>query len=251
MSSRLPGVCFLVALLSPAASAQIGGPPLRTTSPWYFNRPNYTLRPDVSPYGNPYYRMPTGPAPRPMSSLTAPLLRPPSLLFTPYELERRRSSEAREWETGYLGQGWRAFVVQDYRRAGRDWRYAVAASPADGIRLLLLGQAHFQTGNFAGAGATVRLGLAQLPPEKQGRVIAWREQLYPDLRYYAMRMRELEAARLRYPDDARLRLLLGYQYAFLGWPEGALKELDRAVALKPRDEIVRQFRDRVAALARR
>ncbi|HVC97470.1 MAG TPA: hypothetical protein VND64_27555, partial [Pirellulales bacterium] len=59
-------------------------------------------------------------------------------------------------------------------------------------------------------------------------------------------LRALEAARTK-QDSPALRFLLGYHYAYLGFPQQAVRELDKALKLNPQDELARQLRDSMKA----
>ena len=72
-------------------------------------------------------------------------------------------------------------------------------------------------------------------------------KLYRNVQDYTDALRALEAARNKKPDDPSLRFLLGYHYAFLGYPKEAVRELDELLKLAPRDEIAKKLRDAMAA----
>ena len=48
------------------------------------------------------------------------------------------------------------------------------------------------------------------------------------------------------PKDPAQRFLLAYHYAYLGYPQPAVAQLDKVVELEPRDEIAAQLRNVVA-----
>jgi hypothetical protein len=60
-------------------------------------------------------------------------------------------------------------------------------------------------------------------------------------------LKALESARNANPDSAGLRFLLGYHYGFLGYPQQAVKELDRGIQLQPQDPFIALLRNDMAA----
>jgi len=52
----------------------------------------------------------------------------------------------------------------------------------------------------------------------------------------------------RNPKDAEQRFLLAYQYAYLGYPQPAIAQLDKLVEIEPHDEMAAQLRNVVAPL---
>ncbi|MBS0202780.1 MAG: hypothetical protein JSS49_07755 [Planctomycetes bacterium] len=49
------------------------------------------------------------------------------------------------------------------------------------------------------------------------------------------------------PADPALRFLLGYHYAYLGYPQQAVDRLNQVVAAAPQDELATQLRDEMQA----
>ncbi len=244
MSGRVLVVGLLLALVtSPrAANAQAarGAPPLSSTSPWYYHNSLLTLRPGFSAYYNPYYPLYPSPGLRPMTPLTPPgLYQVPRLFLS--------SEDARSPEADWYGRGRSEFFRRDYNEAARDWRRAVEREPKDGNLRAQLALALFQAGDYADAAEVVRRALPLLPQEKWRSVVANRDPFYRDPGDYTDRLRDLEQASRKKPDDSALHLLLGYHYAFLGRDRDALRELDRTLQLSPKDEAARKLRAAVAA----
>jgi tetratricopeptide (TPR) repeat protein len=152
---------------------------------------------------------------------------------------------------GYAQQGEVNFASGNYSAAVRDWRHALVDDPRNPGLVLLLGQALFQTGNYNEAAGAVQNALSVMPRDKWGVVVSNSSQLYGDRIFdYGSRLRDLEAARQKKPDDPALRFLLGYHYTFLGHTAEAVRELDRLTQLAPQDSIARELRDVAVARAK-
>jgi len=248
MFGRVWGVSVLLAfaVLPMTANAQAGRttPPLSSTSPWYIQNRPITLTPGFSDYYNPYYPLYVSPGLRPISPLTPPGLYAVPRLFLGPEGSREPSID-------WYGRGRKDFFGRWYDDAARDWRRAVEGEPKDGNLRAQLALALFQAGSYTDAADAVRRALPLLPEEKWRSVVANRDQFYRDLRDYTERLRDLEQATQKKPNDTSLHLLLGYHYAFLGRQRDALRELDRALELSPKDETIRKLRDAVASEPRR
>ena len=72
-------------------------------------------------------------------------------------------------------------------------------------------------------------------------------ELYPNIQDYTDQIRMAEKQRDANPELAPLHLLLGYHFGYLGYPKQAVKELEKAVELSPRDEIAHKLLDLFAA----
>jgi tetratricopeptide (TPR) repeat protein len=240
----IAGTILGVAFAAPGAVAQVGGRPgpmIRTSSPWFNNITGYTLRPGLSPYGNPYYSFPATARPGGPPLLLKPHLVP--RLLADFERPERPQPKVDYYALGRLD-----FFRGRYDEAARAWRRAVERDPRNGNVLMQLALADFQAGKYADAAATLRKALGALPQEKWKSVVVNRDLLYRSPDDYTARLRELEETRRRKPDDADVRLLLGYHYTSLGRRADALRELDRALELKPGDEAAKQLRAVAAKL---
>jgi tetratricopeptide (TPR) repeat protein len=74
-----------------------------------------------------------------------------------------------------------------------------------------------------------------LPESQWGTVVTNYRELYPNVQNYTDQLRALEQARTAQPNEPALRFLLGFQYGYLGYPAQAVKELDQATKLQPKD----------------
>ena len=137
--------------------------------------------------------------------------------------------------------GERAFKEGRYQDAVYNWRHAALDQEQNGALVLLLGQALFASGQYQDAAGATEAGMAQLPPDQWGVVVKNYEDLYSSRQAYTDQLRTLEAARKAKPDDPALRFLLGYHYFYLGYPSEAQQELERAMALQPKDLVAKDL----------
>ena len=72
-------------------------------------------------------------------------------------------------------------------------------------------------------------------------------QLYGNVQDFTNQLKALESARNSKPDDPALRFLLGFEFGYLGYPQQAVRELDKAVRLEGRDPAARKLHDVFAA----
>jgi hypothetical protein len=146
----------------------------------------------------------------------------------------------------FIAVGSREFRQGRYDLALRDFQHAMVEDPANSQLLLLIAQALFALGRFEDAAGSVQIAIERLGEQQWGSVVRNYPQLYPNHADYTRQLRALEKARDENPSLPAIRLLLGYHYAFLGYPQAALAELDRALQLEPRDMAARRLRDSVA-----
>ena len=76
-----------------------------------------------------------------------------------------------------------------------------------------------------------------------GVVVGHYTELYGKTHDYTDQLRALERATKAKSDDPALHFLTGYQYAYLGFTDRAIEQLDQATRLAPRDEMSKQLRD--------
>jgi hypothetical protein len=145
--------------------------------------------------------------------------------------------------TDFATMGDQAFQEGRYDDAIHDWQHSLVDDPQNGGLLLLMGQAFFAKGDFDQAAGAVQQGMHVLPQDKWGAVVQHYQELYPDNGTFTSQLRALEAARSEKPDAPALRFLLGYEYAYLGYPKQAVRELDKATELNSNDQLARQLRD--------
>jgi thioredoxin-like negative regulator of GroEL len=123
-----------------------------------------------------------------------------------------------------------------------DWKQALDAGPPNPMLLMLLGQAYFATGSYREATVTTQTAMHALPQDQWGVVVSNRGELYRNSKSYLVQLEQLESAVHENPQDAAQRFLLAFQYAFLGYPQPAVRELDKVVELEPRDEMAEELR---------
>lgn len=143
----------------------------------------------------------------------------------------------------YAAIGEREFFAGEYARAVKSFRHAMVEDPGNGACALLLAQGLFQTGAFEEAAGATQLATQLLPEEKWGVVGDHRRELYGSNEDYVKQLRVLEDAIRDKRDAPALRFLLGWHYGFNGYPKEAVDQLNKVVALAPKDEIAVQVRD--------
>jgi tetratricopeptide (TPR) repeat protein len=107
---------------------------------------------------------------------------------------------------------------------------------------MLLGQAYFAAGNYRESAVTTEAAMHALPQDRWGVVVSNRSELYGDPSSYVRQLGQLESAVNENPKDPAQRFLLAYHYAYLGYPQPAVAQLDKVVELEPRDDIAAQLR---------
>ncbi len=106
----------------------------------------------------------------------------------------------------------------------------------------------FATGKYDEAAGAVHAGMAMMPQDQWGTVVSNYKEFYPNNQAFTDQLRALESARDKTETDTPgVRFLLGYQYAYLGYPQQAVRELDKALAMAPQDELAKKLRDLMAA----
>jgi len=108
---------------------------------------------------------------------------------------------------------------------------------------MMLAQALFATGNFNEAAGATEAAMQHLPKEQWGVVVGNYKELYGNPQDYTDQLRALEKGVGEKPNDPAQRFLLGYHYAYLGYAQQALDQLEKAVKLEPRDEAAKRLRD--------
>ena len=135
------------------------------------------------------------------------------------------------------------FKGGNYEKAVKNWRHAVLDDPKNGVLVMMLSQGLFASGKFDEAAGATQQGMLLLKEEDWGVVIANYRELYAKVGDYTTQLRALEKARKDKPEDPALRFLLGFHYAYLGFPNEAVKELDKAIALAPQDELAGRLKE--------
>src|SRR5579872_2669621 len=139
-----------------------------------------------------------------------------------------------------------AFRHGDYLEAIEDWKSALADGSRNPVLVMLLGQAYFAAGNYREPAVTTHAAMHALPQDRWGVVVSNRGELYGNPNSYVFQLQQLEVAVHENPKDPAQRFLLAYHYAYLGYPQPAVAQLDKVVELEPRDEMAAQLRSVVA-----
>jgi regulator of sirC expression with transglutaminase-like and TPR domain len=74
-------------------------------------------------------------------------------------------------------------------------------------------------------------------------VIDHYKSLYGNSKDYTTQLRALEKSLKKKPADPALWFLTGFHYAYLGFTQQAIDQLDRVVELAPHDDLARQLRE--------
>jgi hypothetical protein len=135
-----------------------------------------------------------------------------------------------------------AFWRGDYLGAVEDWNNSLNGGPPNPVLIMMLGQAYFAAGNYREATVTTQAAMRALPQDQWGVVVANRHELYGNPKAYVQQLQQLETSVNENPKDPAERFLLGYHYAYLGYPQPAVAQLDKVVELEPRDELAAELR---------
>ncbi len=149
----------------------------------------------------------------------------------------------------FVGLGEEAFRAGQYQEALRHWQHAMVDDPNNGAVVLLMGQAMFALGQYEAAANTVQMAMQILPEAEWGNVVKNYTQLYGNIEDYTNQVRAAEKARDSQPDDGAIRFLLGYHFGYLNYPKQAVRELDKALDVEPRDVGSQKLRDLFAKQA--
>jgi hypothetical protein len=144
-------------------------------------------------------------------------------------------------------QGEADFKKGDYKAAAYSWRHAAVDDPKNGVILMMLSQALFATGKYDEAAGAAQQAMQFLPEDEWGVVITNYKELYGKTGDYTTQLRALEKSVKDKGDDPATRFLLGFHYAYLGYPSHAVKQLDKALELAPQDELAKKVRELMAA----
>lgn len=148
---------------------------------------------------------------------------------------------------GFADKGESAFKAGDYKGAVYVWRHAVIDDPKNPVVLMMLGQALFATGQFDEAAGATQSAMQMLPKDQWGVVANNYKELYGSVQDYTDQLRVLEKGVADKPDDPAQRFLLGFHYAYLGYPQQAVDQLDKVLKIAPTDESAKQLRDEMRA----
>lgn len=151
------------------------------------------------------------------------------------------STPTQGFASEFTAQGEADFKAARYDHAIRSWRHALVDDPDNGALVLLLAQGLFATGRYDEAAGAVQAGMSMLPQDKWGLVVSNYSELYRGNQDYTDQLRALENASEKTPDSPAMRFLLGYHYAYLGYPKQAVRELTKAGELAPQDELTKKL----------
>lgn len=197
-----------------------------------------------SPCGNYYsgWTTPASDSRSPLGNELASTYAAPAPLDSANENKKAEQIES----NAFARQGQDALKAGDYRSAVRAWRHAVVDDPKNGTTIMMLAQALFAAGDYDEAAAAAQQAMTLLPEEKWDGAVAEFKGLYANPQDFSDRLTELSKAVEQYPDDPALRFELGFQYAYSGQPDLALRQLDKLLELVPQDQVGRKLRDRVS-----
>jgi hypothetical protein len=154
---------------------------------------------------------------------------------------------AQSADDDFAGQGEAEFKDGNYEKAAKHWRHALLDDPKNGVLVMLLSQSLFASGKYDEAAGAAQQGMLLMEEKDWGVVVVNYKEIYPKIGDYTTQLRALEKARKEKPDNPALRFLLGYHYAFLGYPTEAMAELDKTISLAPQDEIAVKLKESLEA----
>jgi Tfp pilus assembly protein PilF len=143
----------------------------------------------------------------------------------------------------FVSLGEDAFQAGRYDEAVRNWQHAMVDDPNNGAVVLLMAQALFAKGQYEAAANTVQMAMQVLPEAEWGKVVQNYSQLYPSIQDYTNQIRAAEKARDAKPEDNAIRFLLGYHFGYLNYPKQAVRELDKALDIEPKDAGAAKLRE--------
>lgn len=149
----------------------------------------------------------------------------------------------------FVADGEAAFRAGRYQDALRLWQHAMVDDPDNGAVVLLMAQALFALGQYESAANTTQMGMQMLPETEWGNVVRNYTQLYGNIEDYTNQVRAAEKVRDARADGGAVRFLLGYHFGYLNYPKQAVRELDAALAIEPRDVGAEKLRDIFAVQA--
>src|SRR5262249_10030746 len=147
----------------------------------------------------------------------------------------------------FAAQGEADFKAGDYKGAVYAWRHALVDDPQNAVLGMMLAQALFANGQFDEAAGATQMAMQMLPKDQWGVVASNYKDLYGNPQEYTDQLRALEKAVKAKPDNPATRFLLGFHYAYLGFPKEAVDQLDRGIKIAPQDEGAKQLRNEMRA----
>ncbi len=143
-----------------------------------------------------------------------------------------------------------AFQAGQYQDAIRYSQHAMVDNPRNPQVILLMAQALFATGDYDAAADAIQMAQQMTPEDQWGAIAGNYAQYYPNIQDYTNQLRALEqSARNANPPDPAQNFLLGYHYGYLGYPQQAVTQLDKALDARQQDAGGLQLRNRFASQA--
>ncbi|HEV7222117.1 MAG TPA: tetratricopeptide repeat protein [Pirellulales bacterium] len=146
----------------------------------------------------------------------------------------------------YAALGDQDFKAGRYGDAIKDWQHALVDDPQNAGLVMLMGQALFATGRYEEAAGATELAMQRLPKEQWGMVVTHYREIYPPNQDYNVQLQALETA-VKTHDSPAARFLLGFHYGYLGYPKESVRELDKTLALNPKDRMAEELKDVMGA----
>ncbi|MGD9110431.1 MAG: hypothetical protein PVG93_05780 [Phycisphaerales bacterium] len=134
----------------------------------------------------------------------------------------------------FFEEGVEAFEEGDYEAAAKAFADATALEPNDLVMPFAYAQALFADEQYYEAAEILRLGLVNLPPDKEG--IFFPRGLYPDDEILFEQIEQLKEKTEIFSFDADYKFLLGYQYIGVGEYDQAEELLTEAAVYERNTE---------------
>ena len=139
------------------------------------------------------------------------------------------------------------FKSGDFKGAAYAWKHAVVDDPQNPVLVMMMAQAFFATGKYDEAAGATQMAMQMLPKDQWGVVVSNYKELYGNVQDYTDQLRTLEKAVKDKPENPAMRFLLGYHYAYLGFPKEAIDQLDKGLKVAPQDEGAKRLREAMQA----
>jgi tetratricopeptide (TPR) repeat protein len=209
--------------------------PRVTIAPQPIGHHGYVYRPIFEEDGEP------GPAPSPDEALDDD-----SYLDADALAEVASTPDSQLW-----GKAREAFFESDYEACARFCESMVVRGIDDGSASALRAQALMALGEYLAAAEALRDELMLAPAEEWGRVVAEYADYYTRSSDFRSHLRALERFVRDTPGSMAARLVLGYQYGFLGFYDEAIDQLEIVLARHPDDACAQELADRFDESRRR
>lgn len=141
-----------------------------------------------------------------------------------------------------------AFRAGEYHQALGELVTVLSQRPDEWRAELLRVQAEFALGDYAAATANLRRVLPRVPQRDRGMVVRDYRIYYASGATFRRELRALEAHLDEQPEGNAARLLLAYEYGYLGHPKQALAQLEQVLDGDPRDQLAKQLHTTFSAM---